>query len=180
MENNKPTKTTPNFQSISIVILIIVSIWFFSDHSSLQNKIDSQSAQIDSQNIQISNLQKEITDNPPTQAVALPKPVGPETYSGLVAQSGGIWSGKVNKLAWIGAGFANTNSEFLYPADNYLIHSFSMGQSWQNMSVSCKDGYDIISAHSMTSNKLIISLTEVSTVIEDQPVNNVVITCEKQ
>jgi hypothetical protein len=181
MENNKLTKTTPNIQSISIVILIIISIWFFSDHSNLQNKIDSQSAQIDNQNIQISNLQKEITDNT-TQAVASPKPVGPETYSGNVAQSGGLWSSAVSKLAWIGGGWANSNSEYLNPADNYLISSFSQGQSWQNMTVSCKDGYEIISYSSASGNKLVISpaSTEVSTVIGDQPYNNIFITCEKQ
>jgi len=179
MENNKPTKTTPNVQSISIIILIIVSIWFLNDHSNLQNKIDNQSTQIDNQNIQINNLQKEILDNA-TKVVASPKPVGPETYSGIVSQSGGLWSGAVHKLAWIGAGFANSNSEYLYPPDNYLIHSFSMGQSWQNMSVSCKDGYEIISAISATGNKLIISPTEVDTVTEDQPNNTIMITCEKQ
>ena len=117
---------------------------------------------------------------PTTPVAPLPKPVGPETYSGLLAQSGGIWSTTVNKAAWIGAGSENINSAMLYPVENYLVHSFSQGQSWQNMTVSCKDGYAIISAHSQTGNKLTISPAEVTTVIEDQPTNNIIITCEKQ
>jgi hypothetical protein len=155
-----------------ITVLVIILIYLWNDNNSLQNRINNQSLQID-------ELQKGVTDIV-TKVVASPKPVGPETYSGLVAQSGGLWSGSVRKLAWIGAGFANVNSEYLYPADNYLIHSFSKEQSWQNFSVSCKDGYGIISAHSQTGNKLIISATKVITVIEDQPTNNIIVTCEKQ
>ena len=135
------------------------------------------------QNINSSATTSNVTNEQQTSSTATPlsKPVGPETYSGLVAQSGGIISSSVNKLAWIGGGFANINSEYLYPADNYLIHSFYEGYGQSNMmSVSCKDGYGVISAHSQTGNKLTISPTEVNTVIEDQSVNNIVITCEKQ
>jgi len=135
------------------------------------------------QSIENSATTSNITNGQQTSptVTSLPKPVGPETYSGLVAQSGGILSSDVNKLAWIGGGFANINSEMLYPADNYLLHSFYEGYGQSNMmSVSCKDGYGVISAYSQTGNKLMISPTEVSTTIEDQSVNNIVITCEKQ
>ena len=163
-------------------MLIVVSIWFWSDHDSLQTKIDDQSAQINNLNLQISELQKEKTDNT-TQAVTLSRVVGPEIYSANVSQSGGFLSSTVSKLAWIGAGWANSNSEYLKPADNYLINSFYEGYGQSNMmSVSCRNGYEIISYSTATGNKLTISPTntEVSIVIEDQPYNNIFITCEKQ